>query len=200
MHKSIAIFVALAVTAGFTLTSCGDGSYSNSRLIESGNTATVASFSINGATGVIDNSSHTINIAVPFGTSVSALIATFSAPGYTISVAGTPQISGVTANDFHTPVIYSITGSDGVTTTFTATVTVATSSAKSLTSFSLNGVSGIIYPLTNTIGVVMPFGTDVSSLIDTFTTSGSSVSANGSVQVSGITSVNYSSLLNCIQI
>ena len=186
------MLIALALVAGFALSGCGAGRSSNDKPVESGNTGTMASFSINGATGVIDNSSRTINIAVPFGTSVSALTATFSAPGYTISVAGTPQISGVTANDFRIPVIYSITGNDGITKNFTATVTVATSSAKSLTSFSLNGVSGTIYPLTNTIGVVMPFGTDVSSLIDTFTTSGNSVSANGSVQVSGITSVNYS--------
>jgi len=191
-NQSITMLIALALLAGFVLTGCGSGKNSDDKTVESGNTGTMASFSINGATGVIDNSSRTINIAVPFGTSVSALTATFSAPGYTISVAGTPQISGVTANDFRIPVIYSITGSDGITKNLTATVTVATSSAKSLTSFSLNGVSGTIYPLTNTIGVVMPFGTDVSSLIDTFTTSGNSVSANGSVQVSGITSVNYS--------
>jgi hypothetical protein len=191
--KSITMLIAVTVLAGFVVSGCGSGRNSNSTQVESGNTATMASFSINGSTGVIDNSSRTISVAVPFGTSVSALVATFSAPNYTISIAGTPQISGVTANDFRSPVTYSITGNDGITSTITATVTVATSSAKSLTSFSLNGVSGTIYPLTNTIGVVMPFGTDLSSLIDAFTTSGSSVSVNGSAQISGTTSVNYSS-------
>lgn len=189
--KSITMLIAVTVLAGFVVSGCGSGRNSNSTQVESGNTATMASFSINGSTGVIDNSSRTISVAVPFGTSVSALVATFSAPNYTISIAGTPQISGVTANDFRSPVTYSITGNDGITSTFTATVTVATSSAKSLTSFSLNGVLGTIYPLTNTIGVVMPFGTDLSSLIDAFTTSGSSVSVNGSAQISGTTIVNY---------
>ena len=191
-HKSKLILITVAVFVGFTLISCSS-SGSSGKYTTSGNNATVASFSINGATGTIDNSAHTINVAVPFGTSVSALNATFSAPGFTISVAGTPQVSDITTNDFSSPVIYALTGSDGITSIFTTTVTVASSNAKLLTSFSLNGISATIYPLTNTIGVVMPFGTDVSSLIDTFTTSGTSVSANGSIQVSGVTSGNYSS-------
>jgi len=192
-HKSKLVFIGVAVLVGFTLISCSSGSGSSSESTTSGNSATVASFSINGATGAIDNSAHTIHVVVPFGTSVSALVATFSAPDFTISVAGTAQVSGATTNDFSSPVIYTITGSDGTTSSFTATVTVASSNAKLLTSFSLNGISATIYPLTNTIGVVMPFSTDVSSLIDTFTTSGTSVSANGAIQVSGVTSGNYSS-------
>ena len=193
LHKAITIFISFAVLAAISLTSCGGDSDSNSSATTSGSSASVASFSINGATGTISNSAKTINVVLPFGTSINALIATFSAPGFTISVAGTSQVSDVTSNDFSSPVVYAVTGSDGLASNFTATVTTASSNAKLLTSFSLSGVTGTIYPLTNTIGVVMPFGTDVSSLLDTFTTSGASVSINGSVQVSGTTNENFTS-------
>ena len=68
------------------------------------------------------------DVTVPAGTGVTALVAKFSLegpPGASVTVAGVPQTSGVTANDFTGPVTYTVVPASGATRTQVATVTVA---------------------------------------------------------------------------
>jgi hypothetical protein len=61
---------------------------------------------------------------VPFGTNVSALVATFATTGAAVTVGAAPQTSGTTSNDFTSPVIYAVTAADTSTQTYVVTVTV----------------------------------------------------------------------------
>jgi hypothetical protein len=74
-------------------------------------------------TGTISGTN--IAVSVPSGTSVTALVATFTITGASVKVGTTTQVSGTTANNFTSPVSYVVTSGDGSTTkTYTVTVTV----------------------------------------------------------------------------
>jgi hypothetical protein len=66
-------------------------------------------------------------------------------------------------------------------------VTVALSTAKAITAFSLVGATGSIDELNKTIAVTVPNGTNVTALVATFTTTGVSVAVDGTPQTSGTT-------------
>ena len=89
----------------------------------------ISAFSFDGLTphvdGVISEALHTIALTVPSGTSVSALVATFATSGAAVAVAGAPQVSGVTPNDFKSPLTYMVTAADASTQAYLVTVTVA---------------------------------------------------------------------------
>jgi hypothetical protein len=79
---------------------------------------------IPGATGVITEPAHTIAVTVPNGTNVTALVATFSTTGASVTVAAAPQTSGTTANNFATPpVVYTVTAGDSSAAIYNVTVT-----------------------------------------------------------------------------
>ena len=137
------------------------------------------------AEGVITESTHSIAITVPYGTDVTGLIPTITYTGETISPA-----SGA-AQDFTNPVVYTVTSGTGSTQDYTITITVASISAKSITAFSLAGVAGTINETGKTISVTMPSGTNVTSLVATFTTTGASVKVGSTVQISGTTARNF---------
>jgi hypothetical protein len=71
---------------------------------------------------------NSIIATVPFGTDVSALIPTFATTGASVTVAGTAQVSSVTANNFTSPVTYVVTAADSSFQQYTVTVTVDASS------------------------------------------------------------------------
>ena len=76
--------------------------------------------------GTIDHTAKTIAVEVPNGTTVTALVATFTSSKYSaVDVSNTAQVSGTTANDFTSPVAYTITAKDGTENDYTVTVTVA---------------------------------------------------------------------------
>jgi hypothetical protein len=89
----------------------------------------ITAFSFDGLTpaapGIINEGGHTISVTVPHGTNVSALAATFATTGASVKVGGTAQMSGVTAQDFASPVTYRVTAGDGSTRDYVVTVTVA---------------------------------------------------------------------------
>ena len=61
------------------------------------------------------------------------------------------------------------------------------SSAKAITAYSLAGATGVINEGAKTIAVTVPYGTVVTALKATFTTTGASVKIGSTVQVSGTT-------------
>jgi hypothetical protein len=108
-----------------------------------------------------------------------------------VTVAAAAQTSGSTPNDFTNPVVYTVSAADASTATYTVTVSVAANSAKAITAYSLVGVSGTIAG--SAISVTMPFGTDVTALIATFTTTGASVTVAAAAQTSGSTPNDFTS-------
>lgn len=74
----------------------------------------------------INPTNHTVGIEVVNGTSLAALVATFTlSPFSSVKVGAVHQVSGSTANSFTSPVSYTVTAEDGATQVWTVTVTVA---------------------------------------------------------------------------
>ncbi|MCG8385246.1 MAG: DUF5018 domain-containing protein [Cytophagales bacterium] len=110
-----------------------------------------------------------ITAMVPFGTDVTAL-----EPTVTISQEATVSPASGQAQDFSSPVTYTVTAEDGSEATYTVTVNVtAGSPEKELTTFIFESldpdVAGVITG--NDVAVDVPFGTDVSALAPTITLS-----------------------------
>jgi hypothetical protein len=84
------------------------------------------------ATGVINQSEHSIAITVPYDTDVTHLIATFTvSDGATVYVNhnySTVQQSGITTNDFTNPVVYTVWSAGNYLQDYTVTVTGASAS------------------------------------------------------------------------
>ncbi len=159
----------------------------------------ITSFSISDADGDISEQAHTIKLLLPHGTSRTALVAVFSAIGASVTVNGVEQVSGVTANDFTTPLRYLVTADDGSTREYTVTVEVARSSEKQITSFMFRSsdnpalasdITGLIAE--KTIELVLPYGSSPADLAAYFVASGISVTVNGAVQKPGLTRNNFS--------
>ena len=113
----------------------------------SSNTASdkdITAFSFPQGTGVITDTSPTVGsiaVTVPFGTAVTALVATFTTTGASVAVDGTPQVSGTTQNNFSSPVHYIVTAQDASTKDYTVTVTVAGPTVGQVVPFTANGVT-----------------------------------------------------------
>ncbi len=66
-----------------------------------------------------------ITVTLPFGTSVLSLVPKFTLSSKALaSVLNVPQISGVTSNDFSSPLIYVITAEDGSTKSYSVNIVV----------------------------------------------------------------------------
>jgi hypothetical protein len=90
-------------------------------------------------------------------------------------------------------VAYIVTAGNATTATYTVTVTIATSSAKAITAYSLAGVAGTIVEPAKTIGVLLPSGTNVTALAATFVTTGANVKVGTVVQTSTATANDFTS-------
>jgi len=113
-----------------------------------------------------------------------------------VTVGATVQTSGATPNDFTSPVAYIVTAADGTTATYTVTVTVAANAAKAITAYSFAGypgAAGTINEPAKTVAVTVPFGTAVTGLVATFTTTGAGVTVGATVQTSGATPNDFTS-------
>ncbi len=166
---------------------CGSSSSSDN----SGSKA-ITAYSIAGVTGVINETTKSISVAVPYGTNVTAQIASFSTTGTAVKISTVAQTSGITANNFTGPVTYIVTATDKTTATYTVNVAVATNVAKAITAYSVSGADGTINETARTISVTVPFGTNVTALAAAFTTTGASVKVGTVMQSSGSTTNDFS--------
>jgi hypothetical protein len=82
----------------------------------------ITTFSLNGVAGTIDEAAKTIVVTMPSETDVTALVATFTTTGASVTVGSTVQVNGITANNFTTPVVYTVTAIDAETQVYTVTV------------------------------------------------------------------------------
>ena len=154
--------------------------------------ATLSSFSFASpaVNGEIDQGAGTVHVEVPAGTDVTTLVAVFAATG-TVTVGGVAQVSGETANDFSSPVEYRASATDGSCTSYTVSVVKGAppSAEKALTSFAMTqpAAAGAVDQETHAIHVTMPHGTDLTSLVAVFATTGIRVTVDDTEQQSGIT-------------
>ncbi|MCR1024377.1 DUF5018 domain-containing protein, partial [Cellulophaga baltica] len=138
-------------------------------------TKDITSFSIDGET--VNNPATAFTITLPAGTDVTALSPSIIHTGASINPA-----SGV-AQDFTSPVDYTVTAADGTTQVYTVTVNLAAplSSTKDITSFSIDGET-VNNPAT-AFTITLPAGTDVTALSPSITHTGASINpASGVVQ------------------
>ncbi len=73
------------------------------------------------ATGIITGTQ--ISVIAPTLTALSPQIATFTTTGESVTVAGTPQTSGATSNDYVSPLTYKVTAADGTSQNYSVTLT-----------------------------------------------------------------------------
>ncbi len=153
------------------------------------------------ATGIIDEAESTITVDIPFLTDDTSLVATFSITGASVAVIDAIQSSGVTENNFSEPVVYTVTAADGSTKNYTVTTSETPSDAKAISAFAFPAASnsslsvdgaGVINEAEGTIAIVLPFQTDNTSLVATFSTTGASVAVVDTIQSSGVTENNFS--------
>ncbi|MCK5136164.1 MAG: choice-of-anchor J domain-containing protein [Bacteroidales bacterium] len=155
---------------------------------------------------VINAGSHTVNIEVEHETDLTNLVATFTlSDGATATVGGAAQESGITANDFTNPVNYLITAENGVTAQGWI-VSVNTPVAEDETdilsySFGIPPQTGdaLVDPVSHTVDTKVEYGTDLTSLIATFTLSdGATLSVGGIAQQSGTTANDFTNPVTCV--
>jgi hypothetical protein len=136
-------------------------------------------------------SGDTIRVSVPHNAPVTALVAEFVSNSARVEVNGAVQQSGMSANNFTTPVTYVVTADNGDVRSYQVTVEKALNNEKRLISFSLNGAAAMIDEDLGTVNVNLAPRTSIDSLIASFETTGSSVTVDGAVQHSGITANRF---------
>ena len=105
---------------------------------------------------------------------------------YSLAVAGGETVK-ITGTRFIMP---------GGNVTITCKWETATTTAKGITSFSINGVAGVVNNTTNTITITMPRGTDVTKLTPTISTNGVKSLTPGSGETVNFTnSVTYTATM-----
>ncbi|MDP3587882.1 MAG: ice-binding family protein [Sulfuricurvum sp.] len=183
----IAIITALVMNT--FISGCSSSGSANPVSSTSSSTL-ISNYSLAGSTGIIDEATKTIAVTVPNGTDITKLVATYTTEGASVKVGTISQTSGTTPNNFTAPVSYIVTAGNGTTATYTVTVTVASATDKSMTTYFLAGVAGVINEPAKTIAVAVPYGTNVTALVATFTSTGS-VKVGTTTQTSGVTPNNF---------
>lgn len=152
-------------------------------------------FKISDYVGTVDATNATVAISVPYGTDVTVAAAefTFVNSKSSAKVGSTAQESGVTINDFSSPVTYTITAEDGTTTKdYVVTVTELPNTEAKITAYSIGNVDGVIDETNHTIAVEVAKDTDVTALVATFTLSTQATAKVGDdAQTSGTTTNDF---------
>ncbi|MFH2143583.1 MAG: lamin tail domain-containing protein [Bacteroidota bacterium] len=135
------------------------------------NETDILSFSLTQQTGpaIINNTNHTVDIEVLFGTNVAAL-----SPTITVSVGASINPLSGSVQDFTNPFIYTVTAEDAINIQdWTVTVTTANSSANDIITFVLSQQTGpaTINSTNHTVNIEVANGTNLNSLTPTITVS-----------------------------
>lgn len=148
------------------------------------------SFPSIGAVGVVSNSQ--ISIEIPENTKLDKLIAKFSHTGNVVKVSGIEQESEKTANDFRNKITYSVYAYNGSQKDYSIVLKYPQIDSNDILSFSLQSppVSGTIHGMD--IIIITPPNTDKTKLIPVFQTNGVKATIKGTIQISGISTVNFS--------
>ncbi len=158
MKKSFVGFIWMLLAVS-TLSSCANLVPLQSGAGGSSTAKDIASFYVEGAVGIIDGTD--ITVAVPFGTNITSLEPTIAITGESVSPA-----SGE-AQDFTTPVVYTVTALDNSTKEYTVTVVFAESDGNDIISFSIPSLSADGVITASDIAVSAPSGADLDPLTPT---------------------------------
>lgn len=164
---------------------------------------TAFSFTSPAVTGTINAPAKTIAVTVPSGTDVTNLVATFTlSDSATVRVGAVAQTSGTTANNFTTPVTYTVRAEDLSEQNWTVTVTVtAAATGNAITAFALTSpaASGIIDATARTVTVLVPATTPLTALVPTFTLSPFATAKVGNAaQTSGTTANDFTNAVTYV--
>jgi hypothetical protein len=153
-------------------------------------------------TGIITpagTSGGSIALTLPYGSSLNNLISLFAiSDSATAYIGTTKQISGSNANNFTTVLNYKIIAQDtNYSKIYSVTATIAKNAACELLNYKIVNPSaiGTISPTNygGLVNILLPFGTNLSSLIAQFTLSDSAKAyVNLGLQQSNFSSNNYS--------
>ncbi len=119
----------------------------------------------------INNDTHAIDVAIPYGTERTSLKASFEcSPGARVMVADIEQESGKTVNDFSRKVDYTVIAEDGSKEYYEVKVSVEASQyEKRITRFTFEelipAVAGDINQDTHEITLKVPYGTNLGALV-----------------------------------
>ncbi len=165
--------------------------------------AEIATFSIPAEVGSSTITADSVKVQLPYGSSLTDLVASFTlSAGATAKVGSVTQVSGTSANDFTSTVTYVITAQDLTTTKDWTVMVAAPNTAAEITAFSIPaevGSSTITTGTTGTVKVQLPYGTDLTDLVASFTLSVGATAKIGSVeQVSGTTANNFTSAVTYV--
>jgi len=200
----IKLALVLIILLPILILNCGPGS--NVSPIHDTNSITEFSFLVSvskeslskDVTANIASNDH-ITASVPYGTTVTNLIATYVTNGENVNVGFNRQQSGVTPNDFSNPVQYIVRAENGSLRFYTVTVYILPIDSKEITKCSFlkadnanlpMDVSGVISS-GHSIKLTVPHNTDVTNFIATFTTTGTTVSIGGVTRVNGVTKNSF---------
>ncbi|MBN2763506.1 MAG: T9SS type A sorting domain-containing protein, partial [Bacteroidales bacterium] len=156
-------------------------------------------YGFNDQTGdaIINTDEHTISAEVEYGTDLSSLVAMFAiSENASVAIGMETQTSGVTVNDFTSPVVYTVTAEDGTEQDWTVTVTCALNDSTGILAYSLDEQTGTadIDANNHTIEIEVPFNTDLTQLVAGFVLStGASASVDGVSQESDVTVNDFTS-------
>ncbi len=164
--KIIVLILLMCIAAG--------GCKKNSSGLDLSSPVSIISFTANGAKGVINDTTKTISVLLPLGSNLSSIAPIIALPnGGNISPASGTQL------DFTVPVTYKVVNGN-LYSTYTVTAKVETA----FSSFTVNGVAGVIDDVNHTITVTLPPGSNLTALSPQYVASpGLTVSpASGSAQ------------------
>ncbi len=112
-----------------TLTATKGSASKKVKLNVKSNAKAITAFTVGGVAGTIDETNHTIAVALPYGTDVTSL-----SPTIAVSDNATVSPASGTAKNFTNQVTYTVTADNSTTQDYIVTVTVAASGGKTLQS------------------------------------------------------------------
>ncbi|OHB17729.1 MAG: hypothetical protein A2749_01675 [Parcubacteria group bacterium RIFCSPHIGHO2_01_FULL_45_26] len=155
--------------------------------ISSAKAITTFNFTTPAATGVIDETAHTVEVTVPFGTSVTALV-----PTIVVSTGASVSPNTGVAQNFTTPATYTVTAENASTQDYAVTVIVAPNTATNILSFDSTSPVSVGVISGTDITLTVPFGTSLVDLPITISlSSGASVlpAAGNTTFVDGVATI-----------
>lgn len=176
MKKNNLYLVLIIAVFAFTFSSCQKEDLKSDKKM-------ITAFTVLSVNGTINESEHTIDVVLPYGTDVTSLT-----PAITVSEAATVFPASNTTQNFTSPVTYTVTAEDNSKQTYIVTVTVLQSDNSKMLTFDFDGltpaVKGIISEVNKTVSLEVPRETDVTTLVPTITISEKAtvVPASGSAQ------------------
>ena len=120
--------------------------------------------------GVVDAGAHTVTLTVPYGTVVSSLV-----PTITISPDATIDPLTALAQNFTSPIEYTVTAQNGTDQLWTVTVIIEENTENDILKFDFEDldpdVIGIVDAGAHKVSLTVPYGTILTTLVPTITVS-----------------------------